>query len=535
MIDVDFLILGSGVSGLYLAYQLIELGSVIIITKDKAIESNTNYAQGGIASVFQKNDSFKSHITDTINAGSGLCDEDAVKLLVEEGPKQIQNLIKLGASFVKDLTGELNLRQEGGHSAKRIVHANDRTGHEIEITLLEAVKQKRITILENNSAVELITQFHLKNNKDPSKNVPTCFGAYIYNRNTWTITPIRAKQTIIATGGAGQIYLHTTNPQVATGDGIALAFRAGADICNLEFFQFHPTTLFEKNDGPSFLISEVLRGHGAKILNNKYESFLEKFDNRAELAPRDIVARAIDTELKNTAAEYVYLDATHISKKDFEKNFPFIYNFILNKGYDMATQLIPIVPAAHYMCGGVKTDLWGKTKIENLFALGEVAYTGVHGGNRLGSNSLLEGLVFSTRITKFIKKNLSNKIEKKEIKPWIKEGLEDPKEWVLVKHNLDEIKKTMWDFVGIVRTMERLKRAQTRLNILVKEISEFYKNTNIQNKILELRNLALVSKLVIESALLRKESRGLHYIKNFEFNNETSIKNTVLNRNKIKI
>ncbi len=530
MEKVDFLILGSGISGLYLALQLAELGSVIIVTKDIAKESNTNYAQGGIASVIRNTDSFQSHISDTLNAGSGLCFPSAVELLVREGPRHIQRLLDLGTPFIRDGGGDLNLRREGGHSESRIVHANDATGQEIEKTLLRAVTEKKIPVFEHHCAVELITQYHLENNPSPDTLQPSCFGAYVYNRKTWSITPILSKATIIATGGAGQVYLHTTNPEVATGDGIALAYRAGAEISNIEFYQFHPTTLYQIQEGPAFLLSEVLRGHGAKIYNQKGEKFLDKYDAREELAPRDIVARAIDTELKKSAEAFVYLDSTHLSKESIEKNFPYIYKNLIERGIDMSKERIPIVPAAHYMCGGVKTNLWGQTCIENLYALGEVACTGVHGGNRLGSNSLLEGLVYATRIFEHIKEHPVRKNSSKKALCWEKEGLESPSEWVLVKHNMEEVKKIMWNYVGIVRTNERLIRAKNRLQVIYNEIEEFYKNTHVQNKILELRNLVLVAKLIVASAMSRKESRGLHYNMDYPFDNTPSDQQSILTR-----
>ncbi len=533
---VDFLVIGSGVSGLYLAYLLSELGEVLIVTKDQAFKSNTYYAQGGIASVLKSTDSFESHIEDTLKAGAGLCNLEAVNILVREGPKHIHKLLQLGAEFVLNDTGSLDLRREGGHSQARVVHAADFTGREIERVLLAAVRSKaNLHILEHHSVVELITHYHLETNSvdkqiKSSKKHPHCFGAYVYNRKSWEISIIQARATILATGGAGQVYLHSTNPSLSTGDGVALAYRAGAEIANMEFYQFHPTALYtNQKQEQVFLLTETLRGHGALLRDNKGKTFLERYDKRSELAPRDIVAQAIDTELKRSGTQHVWLDATHLSQSDLQKKFPNVYCHLKSKGIDMSQEWVPVVPAAHYMCGGVHTDLWGKTNIRHLYALGEVACSGVHGSNRLASNSLLEGLVFAWRITEDLKRN-NNQLEEVALRKWQKEDLSNPQEWVMVQHNFEEIQKTMWDYVGILRSNERLERAQSRIHLLREEIEDYYRRTVVQNKILELRNLALTAHLIVQSAILRKESRGLHHNINYPNIDSPSSKYTILRR-----
>ncbi len=585
-IEVDFLILGSGIAGLYAAYLLSFEGRVLLITKADLSDANTTYAQGGIASVLNANDSFKSHISDTLEAGAGLCDPKAVEILVTEGPEHIAKLIQLGTHFAHDASGQLDLRREGGHSQNRIAHVADFTGREIENVLIQAVTDRNVEILTQHSAVELITRYHLSD-AHLSVGPPTCFGAYVYDRNSWNIFVVLARATILATGGAGQVYFHNTNSTVATGDGVAMAYRAGAAVANMEFYQFHPTALFqeaEKGHDSSFLISEALRGSGAILRGWDNLPFMSRYDPRGDLAPRDIVARAIDVELKRSGAQHVWLDATQIHRESLMKQFPNIYSYCLDQGIDISRHPIPVVPAAHYMCGGVLTDHWGRTSVHNLFALGEVACTGVHGGNRLASNSLLEGLVFAGRIDKY----LSGKapIEEEQlpgkwlfslksapqnwpdrsphpsphdkshdrshdrshavlhdephrkapfVKRWGREGLVNPEEWVLVQHNFDEIQRVMWDYVGIVRSNLRLGRAMRRILLLYEEIEDFYRRTVVQNKILELRNLALVARLIVESALMRKESRGLHFSVDYAESRTPSTENTVLRRLGAKI
>ena len=533
MYEVDFLVLGSGISGLYLSHLLSDLGEVLVVTKKDAFESNTNYAQGGIASVLESTDTFESHIRDTLNAGAGLCNPEAVEILVKEGPTHVQRLLQLGVQFVHKPSGELDLRCEGGHSAPRIVHSTDFTGREIEKVLLQAVQQKKnIRILEHHSAVELITQYHLADCADPANQMSSCFGAYVYDRSSWDIFSIRAKATIIATGGAGQVYLHNTNPDVATGDGIALAYRAGAEISNMEFYQFHPTALYQERQDKKqvFLLTEALRGHGAVLRDHSGQTFLERYHKQRELASRDIVARAIDAELKKSGAKHLWLDATHIPESELKQNFPNIFDHLQKININISQEWVPIVPAAHYMCGGIRTNLFGATNITGLYALGEAACNGVHGGNRLASNSLLEGLVFAWRIAEYIKKHTPKEQKQAKIREWKKQNLQNPKEWIMVQHGFDEIKSTMWDYVGIIRSNLRLERALVRIELLQKEIEDYYQQTFIQNKILELRNLALVSHLIVKSALQRKESRGLHYNSDYPETSSPTRNDTILHR-----
>lgn len=525
-LNCDFLVLGSGVTGLYTAYQLADLGSVIIVTKSDLVESNTTYAQGGIASVLAATDSFESHIQDTLEAGAGLCDPEAVRVLVTEGPDHIRRLIDLGARFETGPGGELDLHREGGHSHNRIVHSGDLTGKEVELVLADAVRSKNVQIFEHHSAVELITRYHLDGQSHEGE--PSCYGAYVYNRKTWEIFIIKARATILTTGGAGHVYLHNTNPEVATGDGVALGYRAGAVVSNMEFYQFHPTCLYDPG-GRSFLISEALRGFGAKLLGYEMRPFMHEYDSREELAPRDIVARAIDAEMKKSGAPHVWLDVTRFPAEELMQKFPNIYATCLSRGIDIAKQPIPVVPAAHYMCGGIQTDLFGRTRLKGLYAAGEVASTGVHGGNRLASNSLLEGLVFGSRICTDLRTNPIS-AERVRVRPWDKEGLDNPEEWILVQHNYGEIRHIMWNYVGIVRSNLRLDRALRRMNLLFDEIMDFYRRTVIQNKILELRNLVLVARLIILSARHRQESRGLHYTTDYPENRKPSRQNTSIVR-----
>ena len=529
---VDFLVLGSGLSGLYLSYLLADFSTVLLVSKDELFESNTYYAQGGIASVMRNADSFQSHIADTLETGSGLCNIEAVETLVKEGPRHIQKLLDMGAPFVRQASGHLDLRREGGHSQERIVHAADFTGRELEQLLIKAVQKKNVKILDHHCAVELISPYHLEDTPDPSCEEAHCFGAYIYSRKSWELSIVQARACILATGGAGQVYLHTTNPSVATGDGVALAYRAGAKIANMEFYQFHPTSFYsQKNENEqAFLLTEALRGHGAILRDAKGKAFLKHYDPRGELAPRDITARAIDSELKQSGAKHLWLDISHLPKETLEQDFPNVYSYLAKRDIDLSQDWVPTVPAAHYMCGGVLTDLWGQTNIKGLYALGEVACTGVHGGNRLASNSLLESLVFASRISQKLKEKSPPLLKQRKIRPWQKKGLHDPEEWIMVQHNLEEIKKLMWDYVGILRSNHRLKRAKKRIQLLRSEIEDYYRRTFVQNKILELRNLALTAHLIVESALKRKESRGLHYNSDYPVNKTPSCEYTILLR-----
>ncbi len=511
----DFLVIGSGIAGLSFAIYASKIGTVHIITKKNEDDSNTNYAQGGIAAVMDPEDSFESHISDTIKAGAGLCSTDAVDILVREGPSRIKELIQWGVDFSTE-NGIYSLGLEGGHSNRRILHSSDLTGKEIERALLHKIsKTKNIKVFKNHMAVDLLTEHQLnidKNKKPKDKNIH-CHGAYVLNTYTGVVDTYLSNSICLATGGAGQTYLHTTNPDIATGDGIAMAYRAGALIADMEFIQFHPTTLYEKeHTGRAFLISEAVRGAGAILVNSRGERFMESVHPLKELAPRDIVARAIDRELKRLGDAHVYLDISFKSRAFLKKRFPTIFEGCKKVDINIAKDPIPVVPAAHYLCGGIVTNLHGKTTIDNLFAIGECAHTGVHGANRLASNSLLEAIVFSHRAYEFIKNIAKKKLKKIPDYPmWDKEGTIDMEEWVLVQHNIEDVKRIMWNYVGIVRSDLRLDRAYKRILMLAEEIHSYYQKSTVTKKIVELRNLATVAKLIIKSARARKDSIGLHY------------------------
>ena len=507
--------IGSGIGGLSFALKVCELGDVVIVTKKQDSESNTNYAQGGIASVLAKDDSFKLHIADTLRAGDGLCNPDVVKRVVEAGPGCIKELIRIGTRFTRqrDKEDEFDLGLEGGHSKNRVVHAADLTGKEVENSLLNAVKSKpSIKILEDHICVDLITQHHLKDHRFKPGEKIQCWGAYVLDKKNHQVITCLSKITLLATGGAGQVYVHTTNPPIATGDGLAMAYRAGAEVADLEFIQFHPTALYHEK-GESFLISEAVRGEGGILRLQNGETFMEKYHPKRELAPRDVVARAIDSELKKRGDPCVYLDITHLDQKFIKLRFPNIYGKCLSLGLDITREWIPVVPAAHYICGGVVTDIEGRTSIENLYACGEVACTGMHGANRLASNSLLEAVAFAHFSAESAKRNISRlkDLSFPYIPPWSLEGVFDQQEWVIISHNREWIEKFMWDYVGIVRSDRRLKQAKVRIDILLEEITDFYKVNPVTYDVVELRNLATVAKLIIACALQRKESRGLHY------------------------
>lgn len=537
----DFLIIGSGIAGLSLALKLSEFGTVSVITKKQKAESNTNYAQGGVAAVMDAGDNFELHVRDTLDAGAGLCNEKAVRKIVYEGPARINELIQIGANFSKE-HGKISLGKEGGHSRNRIIHAKDLTGREIERALLSKIAlNKNVEVYEYYFAIDLLTDKNIKRrSRRTNRKRKECYGVYALNVKTGKVEKIISGKTILATGGAGQVYLHTTNPAIATGDGVAMGYRAGCEISNMEFIQFHPTTLYDpemKESSQVFLISEAVRGAGAVLKTMKGKEFMHKYDKRKSLAPRDIVARAIDNEMKKSGDPYVCLDLREIGEARIRKEFPFIYKYCLSKGIDIAREMIPVVPAAHYSCGGIKTDLKGRTNIENLFASGEVTMTGVHGANRLASNSLLEAMVFSNAIYETIKVEASALLNKKSVSKnhlalqnrnrrhlkniydniynWNEEGTENTEEWILISHDKREIKEIMSDYIGIVRNTIRLERAFRRMKMMCDEIEDFYKKTKVNVDLLELRNLATVAYLIILSAMKRKESRGLHYMLDF--------------------
>jgi len=523
----DFLIIGSGIAGLSFALRVAQLGSVIVITKKNEIDSATNLAQGGIAAVMSADDSKQNHIQDTLVSGAGLCDEDVVHLVVDKGPERVRDLIALGVGFVKnskDSSG-LDLGREGGHSRRRVAHAHDFTGREIERTLLEKVKRTAsIQVLENHRAIDLILTTENKENE--KKLGGCCAGAYVLNEKG-EVEVYRAKVTTLCTGGTGKVYLYTTNPDIATGDGLAMAFRAGAIMANMEFVQFHPTCLYHPK-AKNFLISEAVRGEGGILVDQHGHPFMEKYDSRKDLATRDTVARAIDREMKERGADCVFLDITHKDKEYVKERFPTIYKRCLEYGIDITCELIPVVPAAHYMCGGVETDIWGRTSIDGLLALGETACTGLHGANRLASNSLLEAVVFAERAYEYCADHWDSISCKAfpEVEPWKVGDAQALSEEILIHHNWDLIRRIMWNYVGIVRNIKRLKLAKKHVNALFQEIEQHYKDYFVSQDMIELRNIALVSLLIVESALNRKESRGLHYLVDYPESQEKLARNT---------
>jgi L-aspartate oxidase len=506
------------------------------------VDSNTNRAQGGIAAVFGGQDSFDLHIQDTLVAGDGLCHQDVVEMVVKDGPDRIRELLELGVQFnLKDKKGrdvefELNfdLGREGGHSQNRIIHAHDMTGKEVERALLEKVKNnKNINLLEDHIAIDLITfSTRLKSEQITTEHNHYCCGAYVLDRETNQVKTILSKITLLATGGAGKVYIYTSNPDIATGDGIAMAYRAGASVANLEFVQFHPTCLYHP-EAKNFLISEAVRGEGGVLINASGQRFMEKYDPQKDLACRDVVARAIDTELKKSGDDSVFLDISH-NKPDFiKKRFPNLYEKSLEFGFDMTAEPLPVVPAAHYMCGGVVTDTSGRTDINRLYAIGETACTGLHGANRLASNSLLEALVYADKCAKTAVEEIqfSEDLYIPNVKAWDDVGTTDSDELVTVSQNWDEIRRFMWNYVGIVRSDKRLSRAKSRIELIGNEIKEYYWNFKVTPDLIELRNIAMVSELIIKCALKRKESRGLHYnIQYPEKDDKQYLKDTILQR-----
>jgi L-aspartate oxidase len=536
MLTSDFLVIGSGIAGLTSALELAEHGTVNIITKKEDTDSNTNYAQGGIASVISQYDSFESHVEDTQKGGAGLCKQKVVETVVKEGPEHIQKLIDLGTRFTRnEETGKLALGKEGGHSHRRIVFAADFTGQEVERALIEAVTENpNINIYEHHVAIDFITQDWLSRHTEQKFSQDGCWGAYVFDIQKSKVEIFLAKATLLATGGIGQVYLHTTNPPIATGDGVAMAYRAGATIANMEFVQFHPTSLHSPTPMPrAFLISEAVRGEGAILKTESGEAFMKKYDERGCLAPRDIVARAIDNEMKKRGDKCVYLHLNEAMESEaIKERFPNIYQNCLLHGIDVTKEPIPVVPAAHYSCGGIKTNLDAETNIPRLYACGEAAHTGLHGANRLASNSLLEALVFASRAAKAaISLVNDDTAEMPSVPAWSEARVTDDEGWVLAKHDRQEIVTVMWDFVGIVRSDRRLLRARKRIDILLDEIQDFYNRTSLTSELIEIRNLAFVAKLIIESALHRKESRGLHYTIDYpERDDENWLRDTILKR-----
>ncbi|MCH2056707.1 MAG: L-aspartate oxidase [Thalassotalea sp.] len=506
--NCDVLIIGSGAAGLTLALHLAKTADVIVLSKGPINEGSTFYAQGGIAAVFDENDSIDFHVDDTLIAGAGICDEDVVRFTAENAKACLEWLIEQGVAFdqedSEDGDTKYHLTREGGHSHRRILHSADATGQAVQETLVTRIKQhNRIRVFERYNAIDLI-------NKPSDDSKKTCIGAYIWNRNSEKVESIHARKTILATGGASKVYQYTSNPDVASGDGIAMAWRAGCRVANMEFNQFHPTCLFHPEAG-TFLLTEALRGEGAILRRPNGSRFMPEFDERAELAPRDIVARAIDYEMKRLGADCMYLDISHKSPNFIKQHFPTIYQKTLSLGIDMTSQPIPIVPAAHYTCGGVMVDKQGQTDVNNLYAIGEVAYTGLHGANRMASNSLLECLVFARSAAVDIETSLKTNEKYLKLPAWDESRVTDSDEEVVIQHNWHELRLFMWDYVGIVRTTKRLERALHRVELLQREIQEYYLHFKVSNNLLELRNLVQVAELIIRSAMQRKESRGLHY------------------------
>lgn len=510
----DVIVVGSGIAGLSFALKVAEAGyRVAVITKKNSADSNTNYAQGGIAAVTSQTDDVEMHVADTLDAGDGLCDEQAVREILKDGAASIEELARRGVAFTQLEDGRVSLGREGGHSKRRILHVKDVTGKAIEQALIHGIaNSKNIETLEHHFAVELITANKLrKEGLSPPDRGDRVLGLYALNKLTDQVETFASSAVLLATGGIGQVYQFTTNPSIATGDGIAMAYRAGVEVRNMEFIQFHPTALYAA-DSDRFLISEAVRGEGAVLRNLDGEAFMARYDRRKDLAPRDIVARAIDSEMKQSGAPHVWLDARGESAEVIRDRFPNIYDHCAARGILLEKDMIPVVPAAHYLCGGVKTNLNSETSLHGLYACGEVACTGLHGANRLASNSLLEAVVMATRGAEALKGYLAAaQQESFELPNWKDGNFRDSDERVILSHNLDELKRALWDYVGIVRTTKRLERARTRIQNLDREINEYYWDYKVDESLLQLRNMILVARLIVDCALQRKESRGLHY------------------------
>lgn len=537
----DFLVIGSGVAGLTFALKVAEHGTVALVTKRDIMESNTAYAQGGIAAVLSSVDSFDLHIKDTMESGDHLNNRDVVEMVVTHGPDLVRELIERGVKFSlsesegkKSPGTEYDLGREGGHSENRVIHADDMTGRAMETVLVDHVRRhKNIRIYEHHIALDLITySTRMRSGLVIKQQESSCCGAYILDIRNKKVNTFASRFTVLATGGAGKVYLYTSNPDVATGDGIAMGYRAGASVANLEFVQFHPTCLYHP-EAKNFLISEAVRGEGAVLIDANGKPFMHRYDSLKDLACRDVVSRAIDSELKKSGAESVFLDITHKDPAFVRKRFPNLYEKCLSFGFDMTRDPIPVVPAAHYMCGGVATDLNGKTDINNLYAIGETACTGLHGANRLASNSLLEALVYADRAAKNALEELQAFHDKAFVDPpeWDESGTTDSDEVSLVSHNWDEIRRFMWDYVGVVRSNKRLERAMRRIVNIQKEIRDYYWDFKVTSDLIELRNIATVAELIITCAMKRKESRGLHYTIEYPDKDDVNgLKDTVLKR-----
>ncbi|MCR6722441.1 MAG: L-aspartate oxidase [Chitinophagaceae bacterium] len=531
--QTDFLVVGSGIAGLTYALKVANRfpdKQVLVMTKAAADETNTKYAQGGVAVVNDlEKDSFEKHIDDTLIAGDGLCNRQVVEIVVKEGPDRVGELIEWGARFDKEKDGDYKLGKEGGHSEYRIIHHKDITGWEMERALLERVeRQTNIKIIKHCFVIDIITQHHLGFLITKSSPDIECYGVYALNLETQQVEKILAKTTLLATGGNGQAYRTTTNPAIATGDGVAMVYRAKGRIENMEFIQFHPTALYEPGlRGQAFLITEAVRGDGGILRNKDGEAFMERYDERKDLAPRDIVARAIDSEMKRTGTEHVWLDCRHFAKEKFTEHFPNIYQKCLSIGIDITNSMIPVAPAAHYSCGGIKTDEWGRTSIRNLYACGECSSTGLHGANRLASNSLLEAMVFAHRCYLDVAERVGALAWKTEVPDWDAQGTSDPREMILITQTQKELQQIMSDYVGIVRNSVRLQRAMRRLDLLWEETELLYQGASLSPQLLEIRNLITVGYLIVKGAAFRKESRGLHFTTDFPEKSEL-VQNIVL-------
>ncbi len=530
----DVLIIGSGVSGLSYALKVAGFVSVTVVTKKAKADTATNLAQGGVAAVLSVEDSIEDHTRDTLISGDGLCNEEIVNMVTGEGPDRVRELVEMGVRFQKGKDGEeFDLGMEGGHSTRRVAHACDLTGREIERVLLDKIAaHPNIEVLENHLAIDLLVESKASN-RQSNEVTDRCLGAYVLDRDTGEVETRLSRVTVLCTGGCGKVYLYTTNPDIATGDGVAMAYRAGAKVANLEFIQFHPTCFFNR-EAKNFLISEAVRGEGGILVNKQGQPFMHKYDDRGDLATRDAVARGIDAEMKSSGADCVYLDITHKSEEYLCNRFPTIFETCKKYGVDISKKPIPVVPAAHYMCGGVQVDEWGQSSVENLLAFGETACTGLHGANRLASNSLLEAVVFAHKGARKLHETINEIRNKKvvDVSPWSSGKASSLEEYVLIKHNWDQLRSLMWNYVGIVRSAKRLQLVQKRLSLLVEEINDHFYDYILTPDLVELRNLAVIAEIIVKSASMRKESRGLHYILDFPAkDDEKYLKDTVLQRN----